>query len=245
MSDVVKDTDPPKIVKDTDPPKVVKDTDPPKVVKDTDPPKVVKDTDPPKVVKDTDPPKVVKDTDPPKVVKDTYRPKVVKDTDPPKVVKDTDPPKVVKDTDPPKVVQDKGIGDLISEHLKDFLYLDLLSRRASSDIVSGNAKIILYGLFAVVGLAVLLCALTITNDKFDKWEVKPQTEFWTGNITKEGEVLQPEERLEINQQLEQVNSIYIAAISGALAFGRNINFTLMGEKRWSINTVLNSSLYWM
>jgi hypothetical protein len=207
---------------------VKEDPDPPKIVKeDPDPPKIVKeDTDPPKIVKeDTDPPKIVKeDPDPPKIVKE--------DPDPPKIVKeDPDPPKIVKeDPDPPKVVQDKGIGDLISEHLKDFLYLDLLSRRASSDIVSGNAKIILYGLFAVVGLAVLLCALTITNEKFDKWEVKPQTDFWTGNITKEGDELEAEERLEINQQLEQVNSIYIAAISGALALGGTLISHLWGRK---------------
>jgi hypothetical protein len=134
------------------------------------------------------------------------------------------------DIDSSRENDEKGIKDLITSHLREFLYQDLLSRRSSSDIVSNNAKIVLFGLFALVGFAILLYGLTATNDKFDSWDVKPKKDFWTGNTIEEGTQLQPEEKLIVSQQLEQINSIYIAAIAGALALGGTLISQLWGRK---------------
>lgn len=66
------------------------------------------------------------------------------------------------------------------------------------DIVSNNAKIVLYGLFALIGFAILLYTVTITRE------------------------------IDI-QGVEQVNMVYIAAISGALALGGTLIAQIWGR----------------
>jgi len=48
----------------------------------------------------------------------------------------------------------------------DFVYTDLFPQKTGNDIESSNAKVVLYGLFALVGFAILTYAITETNEKF-------------------------------------------------------------------------------
>jgi hypothetical protein len=90
---------------------------------------------------------------------------------------------------------------------------DLFPRRTEDDIVSSNAKIVLYGLFFVVGVAVLLYAITVTN-------LSP-SDSGTDAAAK----------LEQVDRLQQINSVYIAAISGALALGGTLIAQIWGRTR--------------
>lgn len=84
-----------------------------------------------------------------------------------------------------------------------------------SDVVSSNAKVVLYGLFALVGFAILTYALTVTGDKF---------------VTDSNKVpLNDTQKVDRFQQLEQINAVYIAAISGSLALGGTLIARLWGR----------------
>jgi hypothetical protein len=98
----------------------------------------------------------------------------------------------------------------------DFVYTDLFPQRPmGSDIVSSNAKVVLYGLFALIGFAILTYALTVTGDKF---------------VTDSNEVaLNDTQKVDRFQQLEQINAVYIAAISGSLALGGTLIARLWGR----------------
>jgi len=89
-----------------------------------------------------------------------------------------------------------------------------------SDIVSSNAKVVLYGLFALVGFAILTYTLTMTSSYFSK------NTLITGNETVPLNDTQKVERL---QQLEQINTVFIAAISGSLALGGTLIARLWGR----------------
>ena len=69
---------------------------------------------------------------------------------------------------------------------------------AEDDIVSNNAKIVLYGLFALIGFAILMYTITITKQ-----------------ISAD--------------DIDQVNMVYIAAISGTLALGGTLIAQLWGR----------------
>jgi hypothetical protein len=98
----------------------------------------------------------------------------------------------------------------------DFVYTDLFPQRPmGSDVVSSNAKVVLYGLFALVGFAILTYALTVTGDKF---------------VTDSNKVpLNDTQKVDRFQQLEQINAVYIAAISGSLALGGTLIARLWGR----------------
>ena len=83
------------------------------------------------------------------------------------------------------------------------------------DIVSSNTKAVLYGLFALVGFAVLMYAIT-ADIKYnpDKWD--PTS------------VDSPKRETRM-QQLEQLNTVYVAAVSGALALGGTLISQLWGR----------------
>ena len=103
----------------------------------------------------------------------------------------------------------------------DFVYTDLLPQRPiGSDIVSTNAKVVLYGLFALIGFAILTYSLTMTSSYFSK------NTLITGNETVPLNDTQKVERL---QQLEQINTVFIAAISGSLALGGTLIARLWGR----------------
>ena len=179
----------------------------------------VKKPDPSNIVKKPDPSNIVKKPDPSNIVKkpDTSE------------IKKPDTPEIKK-PDTHEVDKNKGVADLISENL-NALIRDFIPSPTAADIVSRNAKIVLYGLFVVVGLAILLFAFTVTNDKFDSSKVTPA-------VIKDGKIITPEQKVLLNasqqliisQQLEQINSIYIAAISGALALGGTLIAQLWGRK---------------
>lgn len=109
---------------------------------------------------------------------------------------------------------------------------DFIPSPTAADIVSRNAKIVLYGLFVVVGLAILLFTFTVTNDKFDSSKIIPTTVIKDNKTIKSNQtvLLNASQQLIISQQLEQINSIYIAAISGALALGGTLIAQLWGRK---------------
>jgi hypothetical protein len=125
--------------------------------------------------------------------------------------------------------ESKDIKNLVTSQLREFLVEDLLSRRTASDIVSNNAKVVLFGLFAVIGFTILLYGSVLTNDKFDRWEVDPKYDFWNGSLIIEGKPLDPSQQLAVSQQLEQLNAIFFAAISGALALGGTLITQLWGK----------------
>lgn len=103
-----------------------------------------------------------------------------------------------------------GIKDAAYGTIKNFFY-DIFPARTGTDIVSSNAKIVLYGLFALIGFAIITYAITATGNNYN-----------TANL---GDV----QKLERLAQLEQVNAVYIAAISGALALGGTLVAQLWGK----------------
>jgi hypothetical protein len=80
--------------------------------------------------------------------------------------------------------------------------------RTEDDIVSGNAKMVLFGLFSLVGFAVLLYAITML------FLGKP-------GATEDAQF----------EKLQEINSVYIAAISGALALGGTLISQIWGRTR--------------
>jgi hypothetical protein len=99
----------------------------------------------------------------------------------------------------------------IERAIKDFKS-DLIPRRTEDDIVSGNAKIVLYGLFFLVGVAILLYAITVT-------------------ILSPSDSGSDSAKLEQVERLQQINSVYIAAISGALALGGTLIAQIWGRTK--------------
>jgi hypothetical protein len=114
----------------------------------------------------------------------------------------------------PKSDSLKGLKDTI----RDFVYTDLFPQRTSSDIVSSNTKVVLFGLFALIGFAVLTYAITITGHNYNIAEPVNGTVH-----------LSDTQKLQRLQQLEQINGVYIAAISGSLALGGTLIAQLWGR----------------
>jgi hypothetical protein len=84
--------------------------------------------------------------------------------------------------------------------------------KTADDIVSSNAKIVLYGLFSLVAVAILLYAITVTS-------LYPSDEGTDA------------EKLEQVERLQQINSVYIAAISGSLALGGTLIAQIWGRTK--------------
>ena len=107
----------------------------------------------------------------------------------------------------------KGLKDTI----RDFIYTDLFPQKTSNDVVSTNSKVVLFGLFALLGFAILTYSITVLN-------------VGTHNTTETVQVPANDTiQLERLQQLEQVNGVYIAAISGSLALGGTLIAQLWGR----------------
>ena len=106
----------------------------------------------------------------------------------------------------------KGIKDLLYEKLKDLI----VPKTTATDIVSSNAKIVLYGLFALVGFAILMYAIIVTGDKY-----KPDSGGY--------EKLNDAQKVERGESLDQLNAVYVAAISGAVALGGTLISQLWGR----------------
>lgn len=99
-------------------------------------------------------------------------------------------------------------------------FADLIPKDTGSDPVSTNAKIVLYGLFALIGFAIATYAYTVTGNTYDiNLPVTGKNEIPVNDTQK----------LERFQQLEQVNAVYIAAISGSLALGGTLIARLWGR----------------
>jgi hypothetical protein len=108
----------------------------------------------------------------------------------------------------------KGIWAMLKSSIRDFLKYDVFIPREGKDIVSSNAKIVLYSLFALVGLAILLYTITVISLDY--------------NDEKSDEV-----NIQKLQQLDQINSVYLAAISGSLALGGTLIAQLWGRTKKS------------
>ena len=116
----------------------------------------------------------------------------------------------------------KGIISRISKSLIDFIF----PPKAADDIVSENSKIVLFGLFTLVGFAVLMFASTATA------KYNPDDINWSKIDAGDSDEIQRAERLpERFQQMEQVNAVYIAAISGSLALGGTLIAQLWGRSK--------------
>ena len=107
----------------------------------------------------------------------------------------------------------KGIWAMFKSSIREFLERDVFIPREGKDIVSSNAKIVLYSLFALVGLAILLYTITVISLDYNNANSDP-----SANVQK-------------LQQLDQINSVYLAAISGALALGGTLIAQLWGRTK--------------
>jgi len=111
----------------------------------------------------------------------------------------------------------KGIGAMFTSSIKDFLEQDIfIHREGAKDIVSSNAKVVLYSLFALIGLAILLYTITVIG-----------IGSHVGNPGNDSTVA----RLRELELLEQINSVYIAAISGSIALGGTLIAQLWGRNK--------------
>jgi hypothetical protein len=106
-----------------------------------------------------------------------------------------------------------GVLHRIADSFREFVNTDLLPPRTSHDIVSSNSKVVLYGLFALIGFAVFAYSITVTGSNFNVSDTS----------------LNDAQKLERLQQLEQVNGVYVAAISGSLALGGTLIAQLWGR----------------
>jgi Trk-type K+ transport system membrane component len=140
---------------------------------------------------------------------------------------------------------------MLKASIKDFFANDIFIPReeAGKDTVSNNTKVVLYALFFLVGIAVLMYAITVMNPNYNKYNaitVDNQLSNILNNTAlntteKLLQVVSLAERSEQNQQnaaqefeqLEQINSVYIAAISGALALGGTLIAQLWGRTKKS------------
>ena len=118
--------------------------------------------------------------------------------------------------------QPKGLKDTI----RDFIYTDLFPQKTSNDVVSTNSKVVLFGLFALLGFAILTYSITVLNVGTHNTTETIKTDGTTKTVqVKLNDTIQ----LERLQQLEQVNGVYIAAISGSLALGGTLIAQLWGR----------------
>jgi hypothetical protein len=121
-----------------------------------------------------------------------------------------------------------GVLHRLADAFRDFWNTDLFPLRTSHDIVSSNSKVVLYGLFFLIGFAVLTYAITVTGNNFKVIDEPSTTNKTTpsGNNTTS---LSDTQKLQRLQQLEQVNGVYVAAISGSLALGGTLIAQLWGK----------------
>ena len=111
----------------------------------------------------------------------------------------------------------KGIGAMFTSSIKDFLEQDIfIHRDGAKDIVSSNAKVVLYSLFALIGLAILLYTITVIG-----------LGHHVGNAGNEDTAA----RLHELELLDQINSVYLAAISGSIALGGTLIAQLWGRNK--------------
>lgn len=99
------------------------------------------------------------------------------------------------------------------------------NKKADDDIVSTHSKQVLFGLFFLIGFAILSYAFTVwfTFD-MEKPVVEKNS---TGEVKRQ---LNATERFELLEQLEQVNGVYVAAISGAIALGGTLIAQVWGRR---------------
>jgi hypothetical protein len=125
----------------------------------------------------------------------------------------------------------KGIWATISESLRGSIF----PPRISDDIVSNNTKIVLFGLFALVGFAVLtysIIAVGKYNPDNINWNKIPTYNTTKGNVTEiKQNLTQIQMTQERFQQMDQLNAVYIAAISGSLALGGTLIAQLWGRSK--------------
>jgi CBS domain containing-hemolysin-like protein len=114
----------------------------------------------------------------------------------------------------------KGIWAIISENIRGSIF----PPKISEDIVSNNTKIVLFGLFALVGFAILtysVIAVGKYNPENINWDdMKNATEVQKAQLS--------QERF---QQMDQLGGVYIAAISGSLALGGTLIAQLWGRSK--------------
>ncbi len=98
--------------------------------------------------------------------------------------------------------------------------------KVEDDVVSTHSKQVLYGLFFLIGFAITTYAFTVW---FSFNLDEPVTEKKTNGETQRQ--LNATEKFELLQQLEQVNGVYVAAISGAIALGGTLIAQVWGRRR--------------
>ena len=110
------------------------------------------------------------------------------------------------------------MGQGLKEWISDFWRSDLFpERKGIDDPISNNAKLVLYGLFILIGITILTYGIIVMQEYGDGQE--------NGNQIS----LNDSQKVKLLQEIEQVNTVYIAAISGALALGGTLVARLWGR----------------
>jgi hypothetical protein len=110
------------------------------------------------------------------------------------------------------------LGQGLKKWISDFWVSDLFPpRKGIDDPISNNAKLVLYGLFFLIGITILTYGIIVMEKYGDDQEKGNQIP------------LNDSQKVELLQELEQVNTVYIAAISGALALGGTLVARLWGR----------------
>jgi hypothetical protein len=104
------------------------------------------------------------------------------------------------------------LGNLIKATFRDFIVHDIFVRRTGDDPVSSNAKVVLYTLFLLIGLSILLYTITVLG--FD-----------------DPDNMGDSERVQRLERLDQINAVFLAAISGSLALGGTLIAQIWGRTK--------------
>jgi hypothetical protein len=98
-------------------------------------------------------------------------------------------------------------------------------KKADDDIVSTHSKQVLFGLFFLIGFAISAYAFTVSFSFNLDEPIKEKNT--NGEIKRQ---LNATEKFEVLEALEQVNGVYVAAISGAVALGGTLIAQVWGRR---------------
>jgi hypothetical protein len=152
-------------------------------------------------------------------------------------------------------IDQQSLIDNIRIQLRDLVRGDGMQQRTSNDIISNNAKIVIFALFGLIFASIIMYSalitgkfnpdssfggISISGNSFESLEQKMYNDI-IGNqsltdLQKIGKIQELND-LKINnfqerfQQIEQLDAVFIAAISGAIALGGTLISQIWGRRQ--------------